>query len=202
MKTDAKEQILDATVALLSDTNDPSGITVRDIAAAAGVQIAMINYYFGSKDELLYQAVGVLRNKMAGDWLSIKSKKMSAYMRFREMLIALCGMSVKYSRYMRLSVEYELTKAEIVTPQYIIPLICEICGQKRSEIGIRITAYEIIATLQLIFFRAKDMSKYLGFDVLEHDRMVEVIDTILAIHFQEHKKKSYGSKKFIGGREV
>ena len=193
MKTDAKEQILDATVTLLLDSKDPENITVRDIAAAAGVQLAMINCYFRSKDELLYQAVGVLRNKMAGNWLSVKGKgkgrKMNPYMRLREMLIALCGMSVKYARYMRLTVEYELTKAEIVSPQHTLPLIREICGDKRSETSIRITAYEIISTLQLIFFRAKDMSAYLGFDVLEHDRMVEIIDAILAIHFPKHRNR-------------
>jgi len=190
MKADTKEQILDATVKLLSDAKDPASITVRDIAAAAGVQQAMINYYFRSKDELIYQAVGALRYKIAGDWLSVKGKdkEIDPYIRYREMLIALCGMSVKYSRYMRLTVEYELTKAEIVTPQYTIPLIREICGDERSETGIRITAYEIISTLQLIFFRANDISKYLGFDVLEYDRMVEIIDTILAIHFPEYKK--------------
>jgi AcrR family transcriptional regulator len=192
MKADTKEQILDATVKLLSDAKDPASITVRDIAAAAGVQQAMINYYFRSKDELIYQAVGALRYKIAGDWLSVKGKdkEINPYIRYREMLIALCGMSVKYSRYMRLTVEYELTKAEIVTPQYTIPLIREICGDKRSETGIRITAYEIISTLQLIFFRANDISKYLGFDVLEHDRMVEIIDSILAIHFPEYKKEA------------
>jgi len=190
VKTDVREQILNATVKLLRDAKDPESITVRDIAAAAGVQLAMINYYFRSKDELLYQAVGVLRNKMAGDWLSVKDKEMNPYMRFREMLIALCGMSVKYSRYMRLTVEYELTKAEIVSTQHTLPLIREICGNKRSETGIRITAYEIISTLQLIFFRAKDISAYLGFDVLEYDRMVEIIDTILAIHFPEYRKEA------------
>jgi len=191
MKPDAKEQILDATVKLLLDSKDPESITVRDIAAAAGVQLAMINYYFHSKDELLYQAVGALRNRMAGNWLSVKGKykEMNAYTRFREMLIALCGMSVKYSQYMRLTVEYELTKAEIVSTQHTLPLIREICGDKHSETAIRITAYEIISTLQLIFFRAKDISNYLGFDVLEHDRMVEIIDTILAIHFPEYKEE-------------
>jgi len=35
---------------------------------------------------------------------------------------------------------------------------------------------------------AKDMNKYLGFDVLEHDRMVEIVDTILEIHFPEYRK--------------
>jgi len=194
MKTDVKEQILDTTVKLLRDSKDPESITVRDIAAAAGVQLAMINYYFHSKDELLYQAVVVLRNKMAGDWLSAKGKdkEMNPYMRLREMCIALCGMSVKYSRYIRLTVEYELTKAEIVSTQHTLPLIREICGDKRSETSIRITAYEIVSTLQLIFFRAKDISAYLGFDVLEYDRMVEIIDTILDIHFPEYKNETLG----------
>jgi AcrR family transcriptional regulator len=191
MKTDAREQILGATVKLLADAKDPSSITVRDIAAAAGVQLAMINYYFRSKDELMYQAVNILRNRLAGDWLSVKGKEMNAYTRFREMLIALCGMSVKYSKYMRFTVEYELTKAEISAPQYTIPLIREICGDTRSETSIRITAYEIISTLQLIFFRAKDISKYLGFDVLEHDRMAEIIDTILANHFPEYNQGGF-----------
>jgi len=90
-----------------------------------------------------------------------------------------------------MNVEYELTKAEIVAPQYIIPLIREICaassgGGKVSETSIRIKAYEIISILQLIFFRAKDISNYLGFDVLDYDRMVEVIDTILNDHFPDH----------------
>jgi len=189
MKTDTKEQLIDVTVKLLLGSKDPESITVRDIASAAGVQLAMINYYFRSKDELLYQAVGALRNKMAGDWLSVKGKdkEMNPYMRFRKMLITLCGMSVKYSQYMKLTVEYELTRAEIVTPQHTLPLIREICGDKRSEISMRITAYEIISTLQLIFFRAKDISAYLGFDVLEYDRMVEIIDNILSIHFPEYK---------------
>ena len=192
MKTDTKEQILDTTLKLLLDAKDPESITVRDIATAAGVQLAMINYYFRSKDELMYQAVSILRNRMAGDWLSVKGKEMNAYMRFREMLIALCGMSVKYSQYMRYTVEYELTKAEIVAPQYTIPLIREICGDTCSETSIRITAYEIISILQLIFFRAKDISKYLGFDVLQNDRMVEIIDTILANHFPEYKNETKG----------
>jgi AcrR family transcriptional regulator len=195
MKVGTKEQILNTTVKLLSGSKDPESITVRDIADAAGVQLAMINYYFRSKDELLYQAVNILRSKMAGDWLSVKDKEKSAYMRFREMLISLCGMSVKYSKYMRLTVEYELTKAEIVSTQKTLPLIREICGDKHSEISIRITAYEIISTLQLIFFRADDISKYLGFDVLEHDRMVEIIDTILANHFPEYKNEIPGFKE-------
>ena len=185
MKIESKEQILSAAVKLIQEGKEPADITVRDIAAEANVQLGLINYHFRTKDELMYQAVGVLRYKLASN-IFTKDKDKSAYMRFREMLISICDMSVKYSQYMRFTVEYELTKAEIVAPQYIVPLIREICGSKVSETSIRIKAYEIISILQLIFFRAKDMSNYLGFDVLDYDRMVEIIDTILNDHFPNH----------------
>ena len=186
MKLDVQEQILNATVKLLQNDREPGGITVRDIAAEANVQLSMINYYFRSKDELMYQAVCALRQKAASEWLSVKDNSISAYERFRGMLIAICDMSVKHSRYMKFTVEYELTKAEIVTPQNVLSLIREICGDKRSEISIRITAYEIISLLQLMFLRARDLNKYLGVDdVLEYNQMVEIIDTVLASHFPE-----------------
>jgi AcrR family transcriptional regulator len=190
MKTATKEQILNATVKLLLEKKEPENITVRDIATEANVQLAMINYYFRSKDELMYQAVGALRDKMAWDWISVKKKGMSAYKQLREMMISVCDMSVTYSHYMRFTVEYELTKAQIIMPQYLIPLIREICGDRHSETSIRIMAYQIISTLQLMFFRAKDISNYLGFNVLDYDRMVEIIDTILAVYFPENKKES------------
>ena len=195
MKVESKEQILNAAVKLIQEGKEPADITVRDIAAEAKVQLGLINYHFRTKDELMYQAVGVLRYKLASN-IFTKDKDKSAYMRFREMLIEICDMSVKYSQYMRFTVEYELTKAEIVAPQYIIPLIREIYAassgaassgeNKISETSIRIKAYEIISILQLIFFRAKDISNYLGFDVLDYDRMVEIIDTILNDHFPNH----------------
>ena len=190
MKIESKEQILNAAVKLLLEGREPADITVRDIAAEADVPLGMINYHFRAKDELMYQAVGVLRYKMASNVFS-KEEEKSAYMKFREMLISICDMSVKYSQYMRFTVEYELIKAEIVAPQYIVSLIREIVAtssgsSKVSETSIRIKAYEIISILQLIFFRAKDMSNYLGFDVLDYDRMVEVIDTILNDHFPDN----------------
>jgi len=196
MKVESKEQILNAAVKLIQEGREPADITVRDIAAEANVQLGLINYHFGTKDELMYQAVGVLKYKIASNIITKEEEDKNvaanaAYQKFRKMLIELCEMSIKYSQYMRFTVEYELTKAEIVTPHYLIPLIREIYtassgGGKVSETGIRIKAYEIISILQLIFLRAKDMSNYFGFNVLNYDRMVEVIDTILNDHFPEH----------------
>ena len=186
MKTDAREQILNTAVQMLRDGRDPAFLTVREIAAEANVQLSLINYYFRSKDDLLYRAVGVLRDKVAWEKLSSKGGKQDPYLRLREILVSICEMSVKYSQYMKFTVEYELTKAEIVIPNYLIPLIREICKNKISETGIKIMAYQIIVTLQLIFLRDKDLSSYLGFDVLDHNGIEEVIDSVLTNCFPKH----------------
>lgn len=185
MKNNVREKLLEATVRLLKSEREPERITAREIAEAAQANLAMINYYFTSKDNLIYLAVGELMRDETNAWLQIKGEDMSAFQRLREMLVTLCKITIRYSKYTRLSVEYEIFKADITIPQYILPLIREICGNSRSEISMRITAYEIIAILQLIFMRAKDFGNYAGVNAMENDGAVEIIDTLLASHFPE-----------------
>ena len=51
-KSDKREHILNVAEALFGD-NGFDGTSVRDIANSAGVNLAMISYYFGSKEKLL-----------------------------------------------------------------------------------------------------------------------------------------------------
>src|SRR5690349_12415188 len=51
-KTDKREHILIVAEELIG-TNGFDGTSVRDIAHKAGVNLAMISYYFGSKEKLL-----------------------------------------------------------------------------------------------------------------------------------------------------
>jgi AcrR family transcriptional regulator len=51
MSTDKKEHIIDVALALFAEKGF-EGTSIRDIAAKAGVNLAMVNYYFGSKENL------------------------------------------------------------------------------------------------------------------------------------------------------
>ncbi|MFK4985547.1 TetR family transcriptional regulator, partial [Klebsiella pneumoniae] len=50
--SDKKEQILAVAERLFSE-QDFDAVSVRDIAKEANVNVAMISYYFGSKEKLL-----------------------------------------------------------------------------------------------------------------------------------------------------
>ena len=48
-----KDKLLEASAMLMENNDDPMKVTSREIAKAAGVQPAMINYCFGSREELI-----------------------------------------------------------------------------------------------------------------------------------------------------
>src|SRR5829696_3732005 len=50
--SDKQIQIMEAAEKLIAE-NGFAGTSVRDIAEAAGVNLAMISYYFGSKEKLM-----------------------------------------------------------------------------------------------------------------------------------------------------
>lgn len=52
----ARDALLEATVELLADRG-PAGFSSREVAKAAGVNYGLIHYYFGSKGELIRQAI-------------------------------------------------------------------------------------------------------------------------------------------------
>ncbi len=58
---DKKEQILETATDLFA-SNGFDGTSIRDISHSAGVNIAMVNYYFGSKDKLFTQ---IIENKLS-----------------------------------------------------------------------------------------------------------------------------------------
>ena len=51
---DTKEHILEVAERMFADRGFAS-VSIRDLTAEAGVNIASINYYYGSKDKLLYE---------------------------------------------------------------------------------------------------------------------------------------------------
>jgi TetR/AcrR family transcriptional regulator, regulator of cefoperazone and chloramphenicol sensitivity len=55
-KAQTKEHIIIATIECIEQKGIQS-VTVRDIAGKAGINIAAVNYYFGSKEDLLKEAL-------------------------------------------------------------------------------------------------------------------------------------------------
>lgn len=70
--TDKKEHIINAAIPLFAEKGF-EGCSIRDLAARADVNVAMINYYFGSKDNLFVAIMEYKAQFMRGKLDEIES---------------------------------------------------------------------------------------------------------------------------------
>lgn len=159
-----KDAILKAAIELLTKSERPEEITSRQIAAHANANLAMINYYFGSKDMLMSQAVSRIMDISAQIFHSPANASESPKERLRNILMNICEIVVKYQRYTKLYVPHLLLDDEITLPQYLLPQIRDHFGNKKGEIECRIIAYEMVSFLQLAFYRSDALARYTGKD--------------------------------------
>lgn len=165
-KEDVRNVLIQTAKELLLESIAPEQITSRQIAARAGLNLAMINYCFKSKDELMTIAIGQIINESAGNPFYSKSGETPPLERLWNMLWDLCELVLKFQRFTKIYVPYILLKDGIEAPLYIIPILKEHFGEKKSETECRIIAYQLISFLQLIFYRSEAFHQYSGINLM------------------------------------
>lgn len=175
-REDQKKDILKASLELLRGTDCPEKITSRQIAAQAGVNVAMINYYYGSKDNLISQAVAGILEEASAVFVSPPNPEAPPKERLRQILRNICLVVLKYRRYTKIYVPHLLLSDEITLPQYILPEIREYFKARRNEKECRIIAYQIISFMQLAFYRSDDFLRYAGIDLSEEQACCRLVD--------------------------
>jgi AcrR family transcriptional regulator len=183
-----KETLLNATVELLKKSDRPETITSRQIAASAGVNTAMINYYFGSKEELETQAVGKILEEAAKIFQMPPNPSDPPKERLRQILKQMCQIVIKYQRYTKIYVPHLLLEEEISLPMYVFPDIREHFGSRRSDMECRVIAYQMISFLQLAFYRSDAFLRYVGMNLSEESASNWLIDWELEIFLPEVKE--------------
>lgn len=171
-----KVALLKATIELLEESKQPEKVTSRQIAAMAGVNLAMINYYFGSKNELISQAVSKILDISASVFQSHGNSSESSKEQLRHIFREICHVVVKFKRYTKICVPHLLLEDEITLPQYILPEIRDHFGVKKNETECRIIAYELVSFLQLAFYRSDAFLRYTGIDLTKESTVNELID--------------------------
>ncbi|WP_411676609.1 TetR/AcrR family transcriptional regulator [Caproicibacter sp.] len=186
-KEDLKSQLISAATELLRESGDPTGITSRQIAAAAGTNAAMINYYFGSKDELLTEAVGKMIESEAEWFYSPPDSMDSPKKTLRKILLHLSQMVLHYRRFSKIFIPHILLEDEIVSPVYLLPLLRKHFGTEKSEVECRVIAYQMISFLQLVFYRSDAFLRYAGINLFDESACETLIDLEMDLFLPEER---------------
>lgn len=176
---DTRRTLIDTTKRLLTEGTPLETLTARQISTEAGTNLAMINYSFKSKDELLKIAVDEIIAEEFDQHSHIETPNISAKEQLRNLLLHICYAMIKYRELTKLSIPYLMLNEEISLPLDILPYIKIHFGAQKSDTDCRIIAFQMVYTMQLIFYRADDFRKYCGIDITNQQQLQGFLDAQL-----------------------
>ncbi|MDD2955572.1 MAG: TetR/AcrR family transcriptional regulator [Oscillospiraceae bacterium] len=176
---DTRTKLIETTKRMMTNGIPIKNLTARNISAEAEVNLAMINYCFKSKDELLKTAVGEIVLQEFNRYSHIGDSAKPAKDQLRDLLVHVCNIMVEYQELTKVSIPYFLLNDEIALPFDILPYIRMHYGERKSEAEIRVIAFHLVYTMQLVFYRAEDFKKYSGIDIGNKQQRDDFINTQL-----------------------
>jgi len=90
-----KKEIIHKTVELLSSSDGAAELTTRRIAENAGINPAMVNYYFGSKDSLLKATLSFMNGDRTEQNHGTDGTRKAMF----DYLVRMCESSIQYARF-------------------------------------------------------------------------------------------------------
>jgi AcrR family transcriptional regulator len=90
-----KDRILNSTLYIIGKEGFQN-VTIRKIAATADVNVASINYYFGSKEGVINEALKCLTSKFMSSFEILQNKQITPIDRLRSFLRSYSDASVEY----------------------------------------------------------------------------------------------------------
>lgn len=172
-KANKKDMILDAVLKLIDDVDHIEEITSRRITEKAGVNLAMINYYYQSKENLINQAISHKMESITSQ-IAITSNDDTAYNQLIRLLLSTADLSFKYSKFFKVAVEAEMKTGFNNSMDLVMPYLKEIFDSY-SPIELRVVAMQLMIPFHQIVMYPELYNEYLGTDFFEKKQRDETI---------------------------
>ncbi len=197
MTADKRLQILGAAEQLFAD-HGFEGTSVRDIAQKAGVNLAMISYYFGSKEKLMSALIehrssyslGLLeelnKDQSLGPWDKLDRlvdyyvEKIASHRRFH------CIMTYQYSITQSDEIREEITGIKMRNLEQIKKIILD--GQRKKvfrKVDIEMTISTVMGTISQITLSRHLYCNLMNIDIKDEDAFNKKIFPRLKKHLKE-----------------
>ncbi|CDM68404.1 TetR-family transcriptional regulator [Clostridium bornimense] len=180
VKPDTRKKLIETTKRMLINGIPYKNLTARQISKDAGTNLAMINYYFKSKEELVKISVDEIISEEFYQYSKIDLSK-PAKEQLKELLLHISTVIIKYRELTKLSIPYLILNDEISLPFDILPFIKTHFEDTKSDTECKVIAFQIVYMLQLIFYRADDFQKYSGIDIFNTQQLQDFLDIQLNI---------------------
>lgn len=165
-----KKALLEAAAKLMAECSDPSKVTSRAITKEAGVNLAMINYCFGSREALLFEVYEEIQEeafKCNPSFAEIFSGKLTPREKLIEIHFQSMKMMIAHHKFAKAITKYVLLNREISGKRGSLCFIQEYFGDARSEEECRLIAFEISSLHELAILRYEELKSECGIDLTD-----------------------------------
>ena len=173
-----KDKLIDATFALMEEADDPLNVTSRQIAERAGTKPSMINYCFGSRENLIYQTfqkqyLDFLKEEPIAELIAsdISPKELLKKLHF---IVAKC--LVENPKFTKAITPYVLFNRDLSQESFSFPYVKKHYAGKKTDKECRLIAYEMSSMMQLIVCRKDDIKRDFGIDLTKDKELKKYID--------------------------
>ena len=173
-----KEKLIDATFALMEELDDPLNVTSRQIAERAGTKPSMINYCFGSRENLIYQTfqkqyMSFLKDK---DIENLIASDLAPKELLKKLHFAVAKCLVDNPKFTKAITGYVLFSRDLSQESFSFPYVKKHYAGKKTDEECRLIAYELSSAMQLIVFRKDDIRESFGIDLDNDKELQKIID--------------------------
>lgn len=187
-EANTKEKIFQAAMELVTTGRPEQQITTREIAAKAGVNLALVNYYYQSKENLLNQVVGTMMGDIIEKSTQYDHADADAQTRLRNMLLATANVAFKYRNICKIAISLELKSGCGTSCKMAMPLIRELfpeCG----ESDLSIIALQLMMPFHHIVLSPELYNRYLDTDFFDdqkrEQKINQMVDCLLSARIKE-----------------
>ncbi|MGN0587388.1 MAG: TetR/AcrR family transcriptional regulator [Oscillospiraceae bacterium] len=173
-----REALLDAAEKLMTECSDPSEVTSRKITKEAGVNLAMINYCFGSREALLFEVFNRLQNEgrqKNPQFDSIIESDISPKQKLIMLHFEAMKMMLKYNKYVKAITKYVLLNRSISASRGSLSFIQAHFGGRKTESECRLIAYEISSIHELAMLRHDEIKDTCGVDLTDENVLMQYV---------------------------
>lgn len=147
-----KNALLNATARLMMNCDDANEVTSRAIAKESGVNLAMINYCFGSREGLLYEVFKkILNDVQASDpeFVELISSELSPKQKLVELHFKMMKLMISNYSYSKAITKYILFNRDSDVGMESLPFIAEHYSGRKTHNECRLIAFELTGMHEL-----------------------------------------------------
>ncbi|MCR4638016.1 TetR/AcrR family transcriptional regulator [Ruminococcus sp.] len=165
-----KKLLLEAAEKLMTGCGDPTEVTSRAITEAAGVNLAMINYCFGSREKLLAEVFSQLLSRAAAAdkrFAEVMSSELPPKDKLIELHIFMMSLMLKNIGIARAVTRYILLERDLQTGMESLPFVMAHYGGSKSEAECRLLTFQLTSLNELAFLKYEELKQYAGIDLTD-----------------------------------